>query len=147
MTMNQQVIGTGEGPEYDWESDHICVKTTCDHADGRVTVVEDTLKPGFHLARHHHKKMTEIFYFLEGEVTFKFAAETVLASRGMTINIPPNVTHEVMCEKGARMLTVFSPGGFDKYLEEMASLTEAQFADRSFMQKLAEKYDTWMEEK
>lgn len=111
MVMKQQVIESGGGPEYDWANDHICVKTTCDHADGRVTVVEDTLKPGFHLARHHHKKMTEIFYILEGEVTFNFEDQTVVASRGMTINIPPNVSHEVRSEKGARLITVFSPAG------------------------------------
>ena len=144
MKMKQQVIESGGGPSYDWANDHICVKTTCDHADGRVTVVEDTLKPGFHLARHYHKKMTEIFYLLEGQVSFNFKDEAVVASRGMTINIPPNVTHEVISEKGARLITVFSPGGFDKYLEEMAAMTEAQFADGVLMRTLAEKYDTWM---
>jgi len=89
--MKQQVIESGGGPDYDWANDHIYVKTTCDYADGRVTVVEDTLKPGFRLARHYHRNMTEIFYVLEGEVTFNFSDETVVTSRGMTINIPPNL--------------------------------------------------------
>jgi hypothetical protein len=62
----------------------------------------------------------------------------------MTINIPPNVTHEVISAIGARLITVFSPGGFDKYLEEMAAMTEAQFADGVLMRTLAERYDTWM---
>lgn len=142
--MKQQVIDSGGGPAYAWANDHICVKTTCDHADGRVTVVEDALKPGFHLARHYHKKMTEIFYLLEGQVTFSFNDATVVASRGMTINIPPIVAHEVSSENGARLITVFSPGGFDNYLKEMAAMTEAQFADGELMRTLAEKYDTWM---
>jgi len=142
--LRQQVIESGGGPSYEWAKDHVCVKTTCDHAEGRVTVVEDTLKPGFHLACHYHKKMTEIFYLLEGQVTFKFEDETVVASPGMTINIPPNVTHEVISEKGARLITVFSPGGFDKYLREMAAMGEAQFADAALMRALAEQYDTWM---
>ena len=142
--MKQQVIESGGGPSYDWANDHICVKTTCDHAEGRVTVVEDRLKPGFHLARHYHKKMTEIFYLLEGQVSFNFKDETVVASRGMTVNIPPSVIHEVMSETGARLITVFSPGGFDKYLAEVARMTEVQFADAALMRKLAERYDTWM---
>ncbi len=107
-------------------------------------MVEDRLKAGFYLARHYHKKMTEIFYLLEGQVTFSFEDETVVASQGMTINIPPHITHEVKSEKGARLLTVFSPGGFDKYLKEMAAMTEGQFADGDLMRTLAEKYDTWM---
>ncbi len=140
----QQIIESGGGQSYDWANDHICVKSTCNHTDGRLTMVEDTLKPGFHLARHYHKKMTEIFYLLEGHVTFKFESDTVVASDGMTINIPPNVTHEVISEQGARLITVFSPGGFEKYLETMAGMSELQFKDSALMQSLAEEYDTWM---
>jgi len=142
--MKQQIIGPGQGQDYDWSSDHIFVKTTLDLTDGRVTVVEDTLKPGFHLPRHYHKEMTEIFYILEGEIEFKFDDETVIATSGMTLNIPPNIWHEVTCENGAKMITIFSPGGFDQYLAEMASLADEQFSDEEFMTTLAEKYDTWM---
>ncbi|MGH8551941.1 MAG: cupin domain-containing protein [Methylococcales bacterium] len=144
MTIQQQVIESGGGVTYDWENDRISVKTTHDQADGRVTLVEDMLKPGFHLADHWHKKMTEIFYVLEGQVTFKFKNERIVASPGMTINVPPNVIHEVSCEKGARTITVFSPGGFDKYLQELASLSEAQLADEALMRNLSEQYDIWM---
>lgn len=142
--MKQQIIAQGQGQDYDWSNDHIFVKTTLDLTGGRVTVVEDTLKPGFHLPRHHHKEMTEIFYILEGEIEFKFDDATVVSTPGMTINIPPNIWHEVKCERGGKLLTIFSPGGFDRYLAELASLTEAQFADQALMTSLAEKYDTWM---
>lgn len=141
--MKQQVIGPGGGPSYDWANDHIFVKTTSDHAEGRVAVVEDTLKPGFLLARHYHKRMTEVFYILEGEVVFDFEDGSIVATAGTTINIPPNVTHEVTSKDGARLITVFSPGGFDRYLDDMAQLTEAQLADTELMRTLAEKYDTW----
>ena len=144
MKLMHEVIPSGGGANYDWVNDHISVKCTCNHADGRVTVVEDRLKPGFLLACHYHKKMTEIFYILEGRVTFKFKDETVVAERGMTINIPPNVTHEVSSAEGARLITVFSPGGFDKYLAELAQMSEAQLDDATLMRALAEKYDTWM---
>ncbi len=144
MKIKQQVIESGGGKAYDWANDHICVKTTCDHSDGRVTVVEDTLKPGFRLADHYHKKMTEIFYVLEGQVIFEFKDETIIASRGMTVNIPPNITHGVISENGARLITVFSPGGFEEYLAKMATMTEAQFEDGVLMRTLAEQHDTWM---
>lgn len=142
--MKQQIIPSGSGKNYDWSRDHICVKTSLDLSDGRVTVVEDTLKPGFHLARHHHKQMTEIFYVLEGEVIFAFDDETVIAVPGMTINIPSNVWHDVKCENGGKLITIFSPGGFDLYLQELATLSPEQSADAIFQTQLAEKYDTWM---
>ncbi len=141
--MKQQIIASGQGHDYNWSKDHISVKTTLDLTEGRLTVVEDTLKPGFHLPRHYHKTMTEIFYVCEGAIEFKFDDEAVNATSGMTINIPPNVWHEVKCKNGGTLITIFSPGGFEKYLEEMASLADEQFRNEAFMASLAEKYDIW----
>lgn len=141
--MKQQIINPGQGQEYDWTKDHIFVKTALDLTAGRVTLVEDTLKPGFHLARHYHREMTEIFYILEGEVEFKFDDGSVVATPGTTVNVPPRNWHEVSSEQGGKLLTIFSPGGFDKYLAEMAVLTDTQASDEKFMTSLAEKYDTW----
>lgn len=63
--MKQQIIAQGQGQDYDWSNDHIFVKTTLDLTGGRVTVVEDTLKPGFHLPRHHHKEMMDRAYSMD----------------------------------------------------------------------------------
>ncbi len=139
--MKQQIVLPGQGASYDWTNDHILVKATQDLSDGRLTLVEDRLKPGFFLARHHHKKMIEIFYVLEGDVEFAFDDETVTATQGTTLSVPPDVWHEVRSVEGARLLTIFSPGGFDRYLEELVSLTEGQYGDAAFMRGLSERYD------
>lgn len=143
--MKQQIVLPGEGTDYDWTNDHIFIKTVGAFSEGRVSLVEDTLKPGFHLARHYHKKMTEVFYILKGEMTLIFDDETVVATAGTTINVPPNVWHEAKSENGAKMLSLFSPAGFEDYLAEMRDLSDEQFADGVFMQALAEKYDIWSE--
>lgn len=143
--MEHEVIQSGDGIEYKWSSDHIFVKTVGNLTEGHASMVEDTLQPGFHLARHHHKKMAEIFYILEGELTLIFDDETVVASAGTTVNVPPNVWHEAKSENGARMLSIFSPAGFEDYLAEMKTLTAEQFEDGPFMQALNEKYDIWNE--
>jgi quercetin dioxygenase-like cupin family protein len=137
----QRIILPGQGKNYDWSQDHIYVKSTLDLSDGRLTLAEDQLKPGFFLKRHHHKKMIEIFYVLDGVVEFTFDDEVVTAQPGTTLNVPPDVWHEVRSTAGARMLTIFSPGGFDQYLEDLVVLTEAQYADTAFMRGLAERYD------
>src|SRR5262249_9338070 len=124
MKTKQRIVLPGQGKSYNWSKDHIFVKSTLDLSEGRVTLVEDRLKPGFFLARHHHKKMIEIFYVLEGVVEFKFDDETVTAEPGTTLNVPPDVWHEVSSAHGAKLLTIFSPGGFDSYLEELVACTE-----------------------
>ena len=139
--MKQQIVLPGQGKSYDWSKDHVLVKSTLDLSDGRLTLVEDRLKPGFSLARHHHRKMIEIFYVLDGAVEFIFDDESVVATPGTTLNVPPNVWHEVKSAEGARLLTIFSPGGFDRYLEELVVLTEGQYADAAFMRDLSERYD------
>ena len=141
--MKYEVIQPGEGIEYRWSSDHIFVKTVGRLAEGRVSMIEDTLEPNFHLGRHYHKKMTEIFYILEGEVTLIFDDKTLVAKPGTVINVPPNVWHEAKSENGGRMLSIFSPAGFEDYLAELKTMTEEQFADEALMQSLNEKYDIW----
>jgi quercetin dioxygenase-like cupin family protein len=86
--MKQHVVAAGHGPDYDWSQDHISVKTPMELTDERVSVVEDVLKPGFHLPAHRHRSMVEIFYILEGEVTFAFEDETVIATPGTTVTVP-----------------------------------------------------------
>jgi quercetin dioxygenase-like cupin family protein len=142
--MKQQVIASGQGRDYDWAKDHVYVKTAVDLTGGRVTVVEDTLKPGFHLSRHHHKSMVEIFYILEGEIRFAFDDELVVATPGMTLNIPPNVWHDVSSQPGGKLLTIFTPGGFDSYLSEIAAMAQDEQSNEAVMTRLAERYDIWM---
>jgi len=141
--MKHQVIPAGGGRDYDWAKDHVYIKTANELTGGRVTVVEDTLKPGFHLTRHHHRSMVEIFFILEGEIRFTFDDELVVATPGMTINIPPNVWHDVATEGGGKLLTVFTPGGFDSYLSKIAAMTQDQLADEALMKRLSEEYDIW----
>lgn len=137
-----ELVPPGGGKDYDWQADHIFVKATMATTGGRVTLVEDTLKPGFVLARHHHKVMTEVFYVLEGGVTFDFDDTTVVANPGSTLTIPPGTWHAVRSD-GAVMITVFAPGGFEDYLAELARLDTDAFEDEPLQRALAERYDTW----
>ena len=140
---SKYLVPTGGGLDYDWSNDHVFIKTPLELTDGRVTVVEDILKPGFHLATHHHRAMVEIFYVLEGEVTFRFDDETVVATPGATVSVPANARHEVDCPAGGRLITIFTPGGFDHYLAGLAALTPAELADAALLSSLAERYDIW----
>ena len=141
--MQQQIRQPNAGASYDWANDHIYIKAPSAYTAGRVTLVEDTLKPGFHLARHYHKAMTESFYILEGEVVFVFDDERVVATPGTTLTIPPHIWHDVSCVQGGKLLTLFSPGGFEQYMEALAALSPAQLDDPARLQALAEQYDTW----
>ncbi|MCW5515703.1 cupin domain-containing protein [Muriicola sp. Z0-33] len=142
----QEVIRKGEGENYNYSQDHCFIKLSSNRTNGELSFVEDRLKPGFHLGRHHHKIMTEVFYILEGEVALIFDDETVLAKAGDTITVPPNVWHAATCEKGGKMLTIFKNGQFDLYLKKLSTLNDEDFANKEFMKKLSAEFDIYDDE-
>ena len=129
----QEIIRNGEGENYNYSQDHCFVKHSSKHTNGKLCIVEDTLKPGFYLGRHHHKIMTEVFYILEGVVEFIFDDETVVAIPGDTITVPPHVWHAAKCEKGGKMLTIFKNGQFDLFLEKLSTMSDEDFANEELM--------------
>ncbi len=143
MTDAWQVVPAGDGTLFAWANDVVRVKTPAPFTGGAVSVVEDTLKPGFRLTRHHHKQMTEVFYVLDGDVRFVFDDRTVDATSGMTVNVAPGVHHEVVSPGGGRLITIFIPGGFDFYLAEVAELVAQGRDDEATLTALGQRYDIW----
>lgn len=138
-----QFIPNGQGEDYDYSQDHCFVKLSSHDTHGELSMVEDTLKPGFYLARHHHKIMTEIFYILAGEVELIFDDKTIVAGPGDTITVPPNVWHAASCKEGGKMLTIFKNGQFDLYLERLSTLSDEDFADAEKMAQVSAEFDVY----
>ena len=141
----KEIIRNGEGENYNYSQDHCFIKLSSNRTNGELSFVEDTLKPGFYLKRHHHKIMTEVFYILEGEVELIFDDETITTKPGDTITVPPNVWHAARCEKGGKMLSIFKNGQFDLYLERLSKMTESDFADAELMKATSAKFDIYEE--
>lgn len=139
----KEIIRSGEGENYNYSQDHCFVKLSSKNTNGELCLVEDTLKPGFYLGRHHHKIMTEVFYILEGEVEFIFDDEAIIANPGDTLTVPPNVWHAAKCEKGGKMLTIFKNGRFDQYLEKLSRLSDHDFEDAELMASVSAEFDIY----
>ncbi|MEL7219970.1 MAG: cupin domain-containing protein [Bacteroidota bacterium] len=142
---SKEVIRKGEGDNYPYAQDHCFIKLSSHHTNGELSFVEDTLKPGFYLARHHHKIMTEIFYILEGEVELIFDDETIVAGPGDTVTVPPHVWHAARCEKGGKMLSIFKNGQFDLYLEALSKMSDEDFGNTKLMEEVNAKFDIYNE--
>ncbi|MEP3210507.1 MAG: cupin domain-containing protein [Maribacter sp.] len=141
----KEIIRNGKGENYNYAQDHCFIKLSSNKTNGELCFVEDTLKPGFYLGRHHHKIMTEVFYILEGEVRLIFDNESIIASAGDTITIPPNVWHAASCKNGGKMLTIFKSGQFDLYLKKLSQLTDSDFEDAALMKRISAEYDIYEE--
>ena len=145
METSYKYIKNLEGTDYDYAQDHCYVKVSSHDTSGELSMVEDMLKPGFYLGRHHHKVMTEVFYILEGEIELIFDDSTLHAVPGDTITIPPNIWHAAKSEHGSKMLTIFKNGRFDLYLDELSKMTGEQFQDTELMKRIAAEHDIYEE--
>jgi len=141
----KEIIRNGEGENYNYSQDHCFVKLSSRNTNGELSFVEDKLKPGFFLARHHHKIMTEVFYILEGEVELIFDDESIICRPGDTITVPPNVWHAARCEKGGKMLSIFKNGQFDLYLERLSKMSDSDFANKDLMKSTSAEFDIYEE--
>ncbi len=142
---SKQYIKNGEGENYNYSQDHCYIKLSSRDTNGELCLIEDTLKPGFHLKRHHHKIMTEVFYMLVGELELVFDDETIILGEGDTISVPPNVWHEAKCETGGKMLTIFKNGQFDIFLVQLSTMSEEDFSNQELMKSISAKFDIYEE--
>jgi len=64
---------------------------------------------------HHHEDNVELFYVIEGEMSFLAGDSWIDAPAGSFLRIPAGVTHDFRNDSGARAgaLNVFIPGGFE----------------------------------
>jgi quercetin dioxygenase-like cupin family protein len=141
----KEVTRKGGGVNYNYSQDHCFVKLSSKSTRGELCIVEDEIKPGFYLTRHHHKVMTEVFYILEGEVDLIFDDETITCKPGDTITVPPNVWHAARCVNGGKMLTIFKNGRFDDYLERLSNMIDSDFDDKELMCSVSAEFDIYQE--
>ncbi|KYG71539.1 hypothetical protein AWN68_12400 [Roseivirga echinicomitans] len=142
---SKEIIRKGEGENYNYSQDHCFIKLSSRQTNGELCIVEDTIKPGFHLKRHHHKIMTEVFYMLVGDLELIFDDETIILREGDTITVPPNVWHEAKSVDGGKMLTIFKNGEFDIFLEQLSTMTEDDFSNQELMKSFSTKFDIYEE--
>lgn len=144
MSKRYSYVAPGDGPNYDWSADHTFVKVSADDTDGGYTLMEDNLKANFRLGLHMHRNHAETFYILEGSVDFYVDGDWMTCRPGACLHVPPGIDHACVISQdntSARMLMIFQPAGFDQFLAELATMSEADFADSAKMKAVEEKYD------
>jgi mannose-6-phosphate isomerase-like protein (cupin superfamily) len=83
---------------------------------------------------HAHESNEELFYVLEGTMSFLAGTEWIEAPRGSFLRVPAGTTHDFENRSDARagVLNVFLPGGFEAMMPRLlAYVTEQQVAESS----------------
>ena len=138
----------GEGKTISLLGVTIRYMTTRADTQGAWSLLEYTAPPHFAGSPlHWHRRTAEAFYVLEGAVTIQVGERTIKAAAGAFVLVPTSVVHTFSNPEDelARFLTLVSPGGFERYFEELAALvkSEPQWppADPRKLAVLGAKYD------
>ena len=98
-------------------------------AGGGFSLVEHPLGPrALGAPMHTHQNEDEYSYVLEGRVGIQVGDEVVVAEPGDLVIKPRGIAHAFWnpTDEPARLLEIISPGGFEKYFEELAPLMPPQ---------------------
>jgi mannose-6-phosphate isomerase-like protein (cupin superfamily) len=109
---------------------------------GSLAALETTVAPGFPGAvLHVHEAMVDSFLVLDGTLTLRLDARRVEAVPGSYALAPPGYPHTFSNagDEPVRFLNLMAPAGFERYLQEAATLEGP--LDAAKMAEIASKYD------
>ena len=121
----------GEGKSYWTPGGHVATfKATSEDTGGAYTITEDTFPPQVGPPPHIHHTQEETFYVLEGEMEFIIDGVSTRAVTGSLVRIPRGVLRDYrnVGSKPARVLVLYTPGGFEGFFEEVGELVRDHFS-------------------
>lgn len=77
----------------------------------RLSVIEERMPPGDAEKPHYHRYATQLFYLLEGKISFSLATDTFEMNPGDSVHVSPGVIHKLenIGDADAVLLVVSSP--------------------------------------
>jgi quercetin dioxygenase-like cupin family protein len=125
---------------------HVLVRA--DDTGGAWSLVDYELPPRFAGPPPHvHQAFTEAFHCTAGQIALTLDGRAVTLRAGETAVVPPGVAHAFANpdDAPARVLIFMTPGGFERYFDDLAELAAASPtwppADPQALARLSAGYD------
>lgn len=122
----------GHGRTYDCAKMTAVFKADENETNEKYSVSEWWLAPyADGVGAHQHDDNEEVFYVLEGTVTFLIHDQWIAAEKGTFIRIPPKTLHDFKNETNIQtaVLNFFIPGGFEKDMPAIVKWFEENNGD------------------
>ncbi len=120
------MLAPGQGEQYSPPGHpDVVLKAGASATLGAYSLLEFTVA-GNGPPMHVHHDAEEAFYVLDGEITIRIGTDSIQAIAGSFILIPRETPHtfDNASEHPSRMLTIFSPPGFEQFFPQVAALPE-----------------------
>lgn len=125
MTNNIKTIDKNQGQKLNIAGGEYRIIISGKETNGNYAIIEMTVPIGAGPVPHSHTNFEEIFYVLEGELTFKSENGIFLAQKGATVSIPKGgIIHNFKnnSDKIAKLLCTVIPAGLDGFFVEVNEL-------------------------
>ena len=140
------ILSPGDGKKIPYLGGEITLKVSGKDSGGLLSVDEFTvLGGGGGPPPHVHYAHDETLFVLEGELCFRIGERDIVAPAGAFAYVPRGVAHTFSNagETPAKLLGVFTPGGYERCYEEIAQTFPAGSpADPEELVLIMKKYDT-----
>jgi mannose-6-phosphate isomerase-like protein (cupin superfamily) len=120
MTTQETSLLTGTGEVVWFLDSRMTIKSSASTTLGQFGLVEALVPPGNSPALHIHHAEDEIFWIIEGHLTYRCGDETFPAAPGSYVRLPRGVPHTFVVEgdSNARYLILYVPGGAERFFLE-----------------------------
>ena len=121
-----QALAPGGGDARWWFGQLATIKAAAADTGGAFTLVEIEVGPGYETPLHIHHREDEAFWILDGHATVVVGDETFEGPPGTYLFGPRDIPHTWTAgPDGARLLYLFTPGGFEDLIRAMSVPAEA----------------------
>ena len=143
--MKATVLGPGDGERLAaGAGSSIVIKAGSEQTDGSFFLSETTIEPGFPgPPPHRHRTLHDMFYVLSGTLTMQVEDAFRELGPGGFACIPPGVVHTFSNPSGeaVRFLNFNTPGGFERYMRELAAAAADEPLTRDKIGQIASRHD------
>jgi mannose-6-phosphate isomerase-like protein (cupin superfamily) len=111
------ILRPGEGRAYDMGGMRAVFKADEGETGAAYSISEWWLEPQTNgPGPHSHEANDDIFYVLEGTISFLVGDDWIEASAGAFVRAAPGVTHDFAnrTDRRAGLLNIYVPGGFER---------------------------------
>jgi mannose-6-phosphate isomerase-like protein (cupin superfamily) len=143
------VFDPNEGEGYDMGGASVTIKATGEVTRDTLFLAEVVLPAGFPGPPPHvHRQLHDMFYVLEGMLSVRLGDETRDAPPRTFVCVPPGVVHAFSNRSAepVRFLNFNTPGGWEHYMRELATLAADGPPTPEAIGSLASKYDVELAE-
>jgi mannose-6-phosphate isomerase-like protein (cupin superfamily) len=126
--MSAKIVGPRDGKAGDLGSLGVRFMAWASETGGGFSLVEHPIPPrGLAAPLHRHSREDEYSYVLEGRMGADLGGEVVVAEAGDLVFKPRGEWHTFwnLGDEPCRILEIISPGGFERYFEELVDFMRA----------------------